>query len=72
MGGNCQFKGRRAPELAAGQLQHSIDALTSGSVSQLSGLTMGLSDQERTKVFEDWNQGCDTRSQQCQMLRTKP
>ena len=35
LNGHCQLKGRRAPELAAGQLQQVIDTFLSGALSQL-------------------------------------
>lgn len=64
LNGRCQMKGRRAPELAAGQLQQVIDTFLSGALSQLTGLCYQLSPPDKTKIFEDWNNACAARRQQ--------
>ena len=62
MGDNaCQFKGRRAPDLAAGALQERIDFLNAAAVSKLSAMAANLAMPDQTKLFEDWNSGCAAR-----------
>ena len=64
LNGHCQLKGRRAPELAAGQLQQVIDTFLSGALSQLTGLCYHLPPADRTKIFEDWNSACAASRQE--------
>ena len=59
LGGSCGFKGRRAPELAAGELDDRIEAASANAISQILTLCRDLSEAESSNMFLDWNAAID-------------
>ena len=59
LGGLRGFKGRRAPELAAGELDDRIEAASANAISQILTLCRDLSEAESSNMFLDWNAAID-------------
>jgi len=58
-GTSCCYKGRRAPELAAGFLKQHVDWLASSAMTELLGFIEGLPPDQSSKILEDFHTACD-------------
>ena len=55
----CQFKGRRAPELAFGVLDTKIDLMVAASLSEILSASRSLTEDEQATLLLDFNQAVD-------------
>lgn len=58
-GTTCCYKGRRAPELAAGYLDYHVECLASAAVTEILGFCENLSSEEQVEILNDWNAAVD-------------
>ena len=56
---SCCYKGRRAPELAAGFLKQHVDWLASSAMTELLGFIEGVPPDQSSKILEDFHTACD-------------
>lgn len=58
-GNSCCYKGRRAPELAAGHLDQHVEWLSSGALAEILSFCNDLTPDQRATLLIDWNSAVD-------------